>query len=262
MPGRPGRGRRRPHRAGAPGGPAPAGHRIGGAPPAGAGQRGARAGVRAPDAGAGARGVHGAAHRWPRPTGWSGWWPRCSAAPPTIRARARCGWATSAWRDRLRPGPAVDRRLKRPRPPARDGLPGRPAGVRTDTALVHEILSELVANSATFTPRGGRSPSPGVPSRRRRGADRAGHRPGHRGRGAAAGGRAVRPGRGRDGLPRRRPRARRRRCAGGAAGRAPRDRPRPRRAGAPAAPGRAGRRRAAGAEDPEPLVTAGSATSP
>ena len=28
--------------------------------------------------------------------------------------------------------------------------------MRTDAALVHEILSELVANSATFTPRGGR----------------------------------------------------------------------------------------------------------
>jgi signal transduction histidine kinase len=27
--------------------------------------------------------------------------------------------------------------------------------VRTDAALVHEVLSELIANSATFTPRGG-----------------------------------------------------------------------------------------------------------
>ena len=34
-------------------------------------------------------------------------------------------------------------------------LPATLPPLRTDSALVHEILSELVANSATYTPRGG-----------------------------------------------------------------------------------------------------------
>ena len=72
--------------------------------------------------------------------------------------RARpCGWATSALAGiAFGPGPG------RGPPPQDRGLqletdfPADLPPMRTDTALVHEILSELVANSATFTPRGGR----------------------------------------------------------------------------------------------------------
>ena len=53
-------------------------------------------------------------------------------------------------------GRAVDRRLKDRGLQLETDIPADLPAVRTDAALVHEILSELVANSATFTPRGGR----------------------------------------------------------------------------------------------------------
>ena len=53
-------------------------------------------------------------------------------------------------------GQAVDRRLKDRGLQLETDIPADLPAVRTDAALVHEILSELVANSATFTPRGGR----------------------------------------------------------------------------------------------------------
>lgn len=52
-------------------------------------------------------------------------------------------------------GRAVDRRLRDRGLRLETDLPSQLPAVRTDPALVHEILGELVANSATFTPRGG-----------------------------------------------------------------------------------------------------------
>ena len=103
---------------------------------------------------------------------------------------------------------AFDRQAARPRAAHGD----RPAGdlppMRTDAALVHEILSELVANAATYTPRGGTItlagralPGGGVELAVRDTG------PGIRGRRAGGGRRALRPGRGCERLPRRRPRA-------------------------------------------------------
>ena len=52
-------------------------------------------------------------------------------------------------------GVAFDRRLRDRGLRLETSLPRDLPPVRTDAALVHEILSELIANSATFTPRGG-----------------------------------------------------------------------------------------------------------
>ena len=52
-------------------------------------------------------------------------------------------------------GAAVDRRLRDRGLRLETDLPAGLPPVRTDAALLHEILSELIANSATFTPRGG-----------------------------------------------------------------------------------------------------------
>jgi signal transduction histidine kinase len=52
-------------------------------------------------------------------------------------------------------GTAFDRRLRDRGLRLETSLPADLPPVRTDPALVHEILSELIANSATFTPRGG-----------------------------------------------------------------------------------------------------------
>jgi signal transduction histidine kinase len=50
---------------------------------------------------------------------------------------------------------AFDRRLRDRGLRLETDLPPTLPAMRTDPALVHEILSELIANSATFTPRGG-----------------------------------------------------------------------------------------------------------
>ena len=50
---------------------------------------------------------------------------------------------------------AFDRKLRDRGLRLETDLPATLPPMRTDSALVHEILSELVANSATFTPRGG-----------------------------------------------------------------------------------------------------------
>lgn len=52
-------------------------------------------------------------------------------------------------------GAAFDRRLRDRGLRLETDLPGDLPPVRTDAALLHEILSELIANAATFTPRGG-----------------------------------------------------------------------------------------------------------
>ncbi len=52
-------------------------------------------------------------------------------------------------------GAAFDRRLRERGLRLETSLPRDLPPVRTDAALAHEILSELIANSATFTPRGG-----------------------------------------------------------------------------------------------------------
>ncbi len=52
-------------------------------------------------------------------------------------------------------GAAFDRRLRDRGLRLETDLPADLPPLRTDAALVHEILSELIANSATFTPRGG-----------------------------------------------------------------------------------------------------------
>lgn len=52
-------------------------------------------------------------------------------------------------------GTAFDERLRDRGLRLETSLPADLPPVRTDPALVHEILSELIANSATFTPRGG-----------------------------------------------------------------------------------------------------------
>jgi two-component system sensor histidine kinase KdpD len=52
-------------------------------------------------------------------------------------------------------GTAFDRRLRDRGLRLETALPSDLPQVRTDPALVHEILSELIANAATFTPRGG-----------------------------------------------------------------------------------------------------------
>lgn len=52
-------------------------------------------------------------------------------------------------------GAAFDRRLRDRGLRLETDLPHDLAPARTDAALVHEILSELIANAATFTPRGG-----------------------------------------------------------------------------------------------------------
>jgi signal transduction histidine kinase len=52
-------------------------------------------------------------------------------------------------------GTAFDRQLRDRGLRLETDLPSDLPPVRTDAALVHEILSELIANSATFTPRGG-----------------------------------------------------------------------------------------------------------
>ncbi len=52
-------------------------------------------------------------------------------------------------------GAAVDRKLRDRGLRLETDLPSDLPPVRTDAALLHEILSELVANSAMFTPRGG-----------------------------------------------------------------------------------------------------------
>jgi signal transduction histidine kinase len=52
-------------------------------------------------------------------------------------------------------GTAFDRRLRDRGLRLETALPADLPQIRTDPALVHEILSELIANAATFTPRGG-----------------------------------------------------------------------------------------------------------
>jgi signal transduction histidine kinase len=52
-------------------------------------------------------------------------------------------------------GRAFDRRLRDRGLRLETALPTDLPPVRTDAALVHEVLSELIANAATFTPRGG-----------------------------------------------------------------------------------------------------------
>jgi signal transduction histidine kinase len=52
-------------------------------------------------------------------------------------------------------GTAFDRRLRDRGLRLETDLPGDLPPVRTDAALAHEILTELIANAATFTPRGG-----------------------------------------------------------------------------------------------------------
>jgi signal transduction histidine kinase len=52
-------------------------------------------------------------------------------------------------------GRAFDRRLRDRGLRLETALPADLPPVRTDAALVHEVLSELIANAATFTPRGG-----------------------------------------------------------------------------------------------------------
>lgn len=52
-------------------------------------------------------------------------------------------------------GAAFDRRLRDRGLRLETALPADLPPMRTDAALVHEILAELIANSATFTPRGG-----------------------------------------------------------------------------------------------------------
>jgi signal transduction histidine kinase len=52
-------------------------------------------------------------------------------------------------------GTAFDQRLRDRGLRLETSLPSDLPPIRTDAALVHEILSELISNSATFTPRGG-----------------------------------------------------------------------------------------------------------
>ena len=70
------------------------------------------------------------------------------AQPLRLRAVGAAGLAYGL-------GTAFDRRLRDRGLRLETDLPPDLPPMRTDAALVHEILSELISNSATFTPRGG-----------------------------------------------------------------------------------------------------------